>query len=121
MKNSVTYKKNQARMRRVKAIRKKLSGTASRPRLVVFRSLNHIYAQIIDDDLGKTLVSMSSKSKGEAFTGKKMEQAKAVGMKLAKKAIQAGVNEVCFDRAGFKYHGRVKELADGAREGGLKF
>ena len=121
MKNSITYKKNQARIRRVKAIRKKLSGSSTRPRLAVFRSLNHIYAQIIDDDKGITLVSMCSKSKGETFTGKKMEQAKAVGIKLAQKALAAGISEICFDRAGFKYHGRVKALAEGAREGGLKF
>jgi large subunit ribosomal protein L18 len=122
MKKSITYVKNEARMRRVKAIRKKLSGTADRPRLVVFRSLNHIYAQIINDDLGNTLVSMSTKAKGETFTGKKkMEKSREVGLKLAKKALDAGITQLCFDRAGFKYHGRIKALAEGAREGGLKF
>ena len=122
MKKSITYMKKQARERRVKAIRKHLSGSVERPRLVVFRSLNHIYAQIINDDLGNTLVSMSTKAKDETFTGKtKTEKSREVGLKLAKKAIAAGITEICFDRAGFKYHGRVKALADGAREGGLKF
>jgi large subunit ribosomal protein L18 len=122
MKKSITLIKKQARERRVLAIRKKLNGTAERPRLVVFRSINHIYAQIINDDIGKTLVSMSTKAKGETFSGKtKTEKSREVGLKLAKKAIDAGIEAVCFDRAGFKYHGRIKALADGAREGGLKF
>ena len=120
--NSITLEKKQARMRRVMAIRKKLSGSAERPRLVVFRSLNHIYAQIINDDLGKTLVAMSTKAKGETFTGKtKTEKSHEVGVKLAEKALAAGITDVCFDRAGFKYHGRIKALAEGARAGGLKF
>jgi large subunit ribosomal protein L18 len=118
---SITYKKSSARSRRVKAIRKKLAGCADRPRLVVFRSLNHIYAQIINDDLGQTLVAMSTKTKGETFEGKKTEKANEVGKKLAEKAIALGITTVCFDRAGFKYHGRIKALADGAREGGLIF
>jgi len=114
--------KKQARERRVKAIRKYLSGSAERPRLVVFRSLNHIYAQIINDEVGHTLVAMSTKTKEETFAGKtKTEKSREVGLKLAKKALAAGVEQVCFDRAGFKYHGRIKALADGAREGGLKF
>jgi large subunit ribosomal protein L18 len=121
MTKSITFQKKSARKRRVKAIRKKLSGTAERPRLVVFRSINHIYAQIINDDTGQTLVSMSSKAKGEAFTGKKTEQAREVGLRLGKKAIAAGITAVCFDRAGFYYHGRVKALADAARESGLNF
>jgi large subunit ribosomal protein L18 len=122
MKKSITFMKKQARERRVLAIRKKLSGSAERPRLVVFRSLNHIYAQIINDDLGNTLCAMSTKAKGETFTGKtKTEKSREVGLKLAKKAVDAGITDVCFDRAGFKYHGRIKALADGAREGGLKF
>ena len=122
MEKSITYIKKQARMRRVKAIRKKLAGTAERPRLAVFRSLNHIYAQIIDDDNRKTIVSMSTKAKGETFTGKtKTEKSREVGIKLAKKAIDAGITNICFDRAGFKYHGRIKALAEGAREGGLIF
>jgi len=122
MKKSITFIKKQARERRVLAIRKKLSGTAERPRLVVFRSLNHIYAQIINDELGHTIVSMSTKAKGETFAGKtKTEKSREVGLKLAKKAIASGLADVCFDRAGFKYHGRIKALAEGAREGGLKF
>jgi len=119
---SKTYIKKQARSRRVKAIRKKLSGDATRPRLVVFRSINHIYAQIINDELGHTLVAMSTKAKGETFSGKtKTERSREVGVKLAKIAIAKGITDICFDRAGFKYHGRIKALADGAREGGLKF
>ncbi len=122
MKKSITYLKKQARERRVLAIRKKLRGCAERPRLVVFRSLNHIYAQIIDDDLGKTIVSMSTKAKGVTFSGKtKTEKSREVGLTLAKKALDAGISDICFDRAGFKYHGRIKALAEGAREGGLKF
>ncbi|MCL2064205.1 MAG: 50S ribosomal protein L18 [Candidatus Cloacimonetes bacterium] len=122
MNKSITYQKYQARMRRVRAIRKRLSGTSEKPRLAVFRSLNHIYAQIIDDIKGHTLVSMSTKSKSEVFEGKtKTEKSREVGLKLAKKAIEAGISEICFDRAGFKYHGRIKALAEAAREGGLKF
>ena len=122
MKKSITYLKDQARKRRVKAIRKNLSGSDERPRLVVFRSLNHIYAQIINDEKGHTLVAMSTKAKGETFTGKtKTEKSHEVGLKLAKKALAAGITTICFDRAGFKYHGRVKALADGARAGGLTF
>lgn len=122
MKKSITYTKQQARLRRVKAIRKRLSGTAVKPRLVVFRSLNHIYAQIINDDTGRTLVAMSTIAKGETFKGKKKtEKSREVGLLLAKKALAAGVTEICFDRAGYRYHGRIKALADGAREGGLKF
>ena len=122
MKTSITFKKTQARKRRVMAIRKHLSGSAERPRLVVFRSLKHIYAQIIDDEIGKTLVSMSTKAKGETFEGKtKTQLSREVGLKLAKKAVEAGISTVCFDRAGFQYHGRIKALADGAREGGLTF
>ena len=122
MNKSITYKKTLARKRRVMAIRKKLHGDANRPRLVVYRSLKHIYAQIINDELGNTLVAMSTKAKGEAFEGKtKTQLSREVGLKLAKKAIDAGITNVCFDRAGFKYHGRIKALADGAREGGLVF
>jgi len=122
MLKSITKIKREARKRRVKAIRKHLSGTAQRPRLVVFRSLNHIYAQIINDELGITLCAMSSKAKGEVFHGKtKKEKSKEVGIKLAEKALTTGIADVCFDRAGYQYHGRIKALAEGAREGGLKF
>jgi large subunit ribosomal protein L18 len=122
MKKSITFMKKKARQRRVMAIRKKLHGSETRPRLVVFRSLNHIYAQIINDDLGHTLASMSTKAKGETFNGKtKTEKSREVGLKLAAIAKEKGVSSVCFDRAGFQYHGRVKALAEGAREGGLNF
>ena len=122
MSKSITMIKFLARKRRVKAIRKRLSGTPDRPRLVVFRSLNHIYAQIIDDVKGHTLVAMSTKAKDEVFEGKsKTEKSREVGLKLAKKALAAGIDKICFDRAGFKYHGRIKALADAAREGGLQF
>ncbi len=115
--------KNALRTRRRAAIRKHLRGTAERPRLVVFRSLKHIYAQIIDDTTGKTLVSASSKGKDLdlASKTKKTEQSFQVGQKLGEKALTAGLNKVCFDRAGYKYHGRVKALADGARKAGLDF
>jgi len=122
MKKSITYLKKQARARRVLAIRKNLSGTAERPRLVVFRSLNHIYAQIVNDEIGHTLVAMSTKAKDITFAGKtKTEKSHEVGVKLAEKALAAGISLVCFDRAGFKYHGRIKALAEGARSGGLIF
>ena len=122
MNKSITLEKTLARKRRVKAIRKRLSGTTEKPRLVVFRSLNHIYAQIIDDIKGHTLVSMSTKAKDEVFQGKtKTEKSREVGLKIAQKAIDAGITEICFDRAGFKYHGRIKALAEAAREGGLIF
>lgn len=116
-------RKNALRSRRRAAIRKRLSGTAERPRLVVFRSLKHIYGQIIDDVSGKTIVSFSDKSKSfEAEKGlKKTERSALVGKKLGELALEAGVTQVAFDRAGYKYHGRVKALADGAREAGLKF
>lgn len=116
-------RKHALRSRRRAAIRKRLSGTAERPRLVVFRSLKHIYGQIIDDVSGKTIVSFSDKAKDfEAEKGlKKTERSALVGRKLGELALAAGVTQVAFDRAGYKYHGRVKALADGAREAGLKF
>ena len=115
--------KNALRTRRRAAIRKHLHGTTERPRLVVFRSLKHIYAQIIDDTTGKTLVSASSKGKDLELASKtkKTEQSFQVGQKLGEKALTAGLSKVCFDRAGYKYHGRVKALADGARKAGLDF
>ena len=99
-------------------VRNKISGTAARPRLSVFRSNKQIYAQVIDDETAKTLVSASSLGM-EAMP--KKEQAAKVGEALAQKAIEAGITTVVFDRNGYLYHGRVKELADGARKGGLKF
>jgi large subunit ribosomal protein L18 len=112
-------KRSRIRMR----IRKKISGTAEKPRIAVFRSNKQIYAQVIDDNNGVTLLSVSSKEKELAGqTGiKKTEQAKLVGKSLAAKCKEKGIENVVFDRSGYKYHGRVKSLADAAREGGLKF
>lgn len=113
--------KNTARLKRHARVRKKISGTAARPRLNVFRSAKHIYAQLIDDVAGVTLASASSLDKGfEGFGGNK-EAAKKVGMAIAQKAQEKNICEVVFDRGGYLYHGRVKEVAEGAREGGLKF
>jgi len=100
-------------------IRRKISGTTDRPRVSVFKSNKAIYAQLIDDINGKTLASASTKELGKE--GLNMDIAKEVGMKLAENAKGAGIETVVFDRAGYKYHGRVKSLAEGAREGGLKF
>jgi large subunit ribosomal protein L18 len=106
-------------------IRKKIKGTTGRPRLVVFRSAKHAYAQIIDDSTGKTLLSVSTLSKilrEEVKQAKTpVERFKLVGIAAAKKALEKDIKEVVFDRSGYLYHGRVKALADGAREGGLKF
>lgn len=114
---------NEARLRRHKRVRKHILGTAERPRLNVFRSLKNIYAQIIDDEAGKTLVAASTLDealKDIAYGGNK-EAAKEVGKLVAKKALEAGIKQVVFDRGGYLYHGRVQELAEGAREGGLEF
>jgi large subunit ribosomal protein L18 len=103
-------------------IRKTVSGTPERPRLSVFRSNKDIYAQLIDDLNGKTLISLSSRSKElESFNGTKVDKSRQVGKQLAHKAKAAGIEKVTFDRGGYLYHGRVKALADGAREGGLAF
>jgi len=102
-------------------IRKKVQGTAARPRLAVYRSNKEIYAQLIDDLKGATLASASSRDKGMSVTGTKVEQSKQVGQKLAENAKAANIETVVFDRGGYLYHGRVKALAEGAREGGLKF
>ena len=112
---------NEARLRRHKRVRKQISGTADRPRLCVFRSLKNIYAQIIDDDKGVTLVSASSLDKSIEGNGGNKEAARAVGKLVAEKAVAAGIKAVVFDRGGYIYHGRVLELAEGAREGGLEF
>ena len=112
---------NEARLRRHKRVRKQISGTAARPRLAVFRSLKNIYAQIIDDDKGVTLVSASSLDKAIEGHGGNKEAARAVGKLVAEKALAAGIKSVVFDRGGYIYHGRVLELAEGAREGGLEF
>ena len=116
--------KNAKRLQRHKRVRRKVFGTPQRPRLCVFRSSNNIYAQIIDDTNGVTLVAASSLDeavKGAVnHTGNK-EAAKMVGEMVAKKAVEKGITEVVFDRGGYIYHGRIKELAEGAREAGLKF
>lgn len=114
-----------ARNRRRAQIRKKISGTAEKPRLSIFRSLNHIYAQIIDDFNQKSILTVSDLSKevraelNEKST--KVDKSKVVGKIVAKKALENGINTVVFDRGGYKYHGRVKSLAESAREAGLKF
>ena len=110
-----------ARKKRHVRIRLRTTGTAGRPRLAVFRSLNHIYAQVIDDASGRTLAAASSLEKELKGSGTKTEEAKAVGRILAERAKSAGIERVVFDRAGFRYHGRVKSLADAAREAGLEF
>ncbi len=116
-------KKNALRTRRRAAIRKRLSGTTTRPRLAVFRSLNNIYAQIIDDSKGITLLSLSTLSKDIQLDEglKKTEKSFQIGLKLGEKAVASGISLVAFDRSGYKYHGRVKALADGARKAGLVF
>lgn len=113
-------KKDSRRLRIRRSIRKKIAGTAVKPRLAVFRSNKAIYAQLIDDNNGFTLVSASSQELKDA-KGTKVEVSKTVGQKLAEKALSNGISEVTFDRGGYLYHGRVKALADGAREAGLKF
>ncbi|KPL90061.1 MAG: 50S ribosomal protein L18 [Ardenticatenia bacterium] len=113
-----------ARKRRHLRVRRKVFGTPERPRLNVYRSLTNIYAQIIDDTVGHTLVSASTLEKGlrdEVKGLKPVEAARKVGLVLAERAKQAGITKVAFDRGGYKYHGRVKALAEGAREGGLEF
>lgn len=113
-----TERRNRIRMR----VRKIISGTPERPRLSVYRSNKEIYAQIIDDVSGKTIIAASSRDKDiDVSKLNKVEAAKLVGQAIAQKALQAGIETVAFDRGGYLYHGRVKSLADGAREGGLKF
>lgn len=117
-----TIKKTARRLRIKRGIRKKIAGTAAKPRLSVFRSNTGIYAQLVDDTCGKTLCSFSSLAlKKEEKGTTKIEDSTVVGKKLAEKALSAGIKEVVFDRNGYLYHGRVKALAEGAREGGLKF
>ena len=110
----------EARLRRHRRVRGKVAGTADRPRLVVFRSNKGIFAQLVDDEAGRTLASASWLGQ-RSFKGTKTEQAAAVGKTLAAEAKKAGVESCVFDRGGYLYHGRVKALADGAREGGLEF
>jgi len=112
---------NDMRLKRHKRVRAKISGTPERPRLNVFRSEKNIYAQIIDDTTGRTLCSASSVEKGFEGSGSNKEGAKKVGQMVAERAKDKGISEVVFDRGGYVYHGRVQELAEGAREGGLQF
>jgi large subunit ribosomal protein L18 len=125
MSASTNMKKQDLRQRRKVHIRKKVEGSTERPRLSVYRSLNHIYAQVIDDVSSKTLAAASTLSpelkEGKGKAGKKKDQAKAVGKLIAKKCQEAKISAVVFDRNGFMYHGRIAAVAEGAREGGLKF
>jgi large subunit ribosomal protein L18 len=122
-----TNARREGRQRRRKSVRKKISGSSSRPRLSVFRSLKHTYAQLIDDTKGITLVSTSTLSDDVVKELKgngghtKTDASKAVGKVLARLALEQGIKQVCFDRGGYLYHGRVRALADAAREGGLEF
>ncbi len=113
--------RNDARLHRHKRVRGKVTGTADRPRLNVFRSATNIYAQVIDDVAGKTLCSASSLEKDFSAKGGNREGARELGKIIAKRAQDKGITNVVFDRGGYIFHGRVKELADGAREGGLNF
>lgn len=113
--------KNEVRDRIHRRIRRKLSGTAQRPRLAVYRSVAHIYAQVIDDGEGKTLVSASSVDKAVKTKGGNVAAAKAIGKLVAERAKEKGINTVVFDRGGYQYHGRIKALAEAARAAGLEF
>ena len=113
--------KSRQRLRRRRRVRAKVTGTAERPRISVFRSNRGIFAQLIDDDAGRTLAAASWLELPKSFKGDKTEQAAEVGKRLAAAAKKAGVESVVFDRGGYLYHGRVKALAEGAREGGLSF
>jgi len=119
-----TVTKEEKRQHRHSRVRKKILGTQVRPRMYVFKSLNHIYVQIIDDFEGRTLVAASSNDKelkGKIKTGGNIEAAKTVGVLASKRAIEKGIKKIIFDRGGYPYHGRVKALAEAAREGGLQF
>ena len=115
----VTKESRRLKIRR--RIRGKISGTAERPRMSIYRSNAEVYVQLIDDVNGVTLLSASTRDKDFSRTGNKVEQSKAIGIEIAKKAIAKGLTTVVFDRGGYLYHGRVQSLAEGAREGGLKF
>ena len=120
MLQNISYKK-QGRKKRHRSLRKRIAGTAERPRLAVFRSAKHIYAQVIDDAQQKTLAATSDQKLEKAGEDDKKARAKKVGADIAAKCKEKGIDKVVFDRAGYKYHGRVSALADGAREAGLKF
>jgi len=113
--------KNEIRSRIHKRIRRKIAGTTERPRLAIFRSVAHIYAQVIDDTKGSTLVSASSVDKGGKTNGGNVAAAKSIGKLVAERAKEKGITKVVFDRGGYQYHGRIKALADAAREAGLEF
>lgn len=120
----MSTKKRNARYKRHRRIRKKISGTSEKPRLNVFKSLKHIYAQIIDDSANSTLVfvaSIDKELKGKLRTGANIEAARNVGSLVAKRALEKGIKKVAFDRGGYPYHGRLKALADASREAGLEF
>ena len=122
MTQKVVASRTASRVKRHTRLRLRLSGTDARPRLAVFRSLNHIYAQVIDDTSGTTVAAASSLETGlKGSDGTKVDDAKRVGQLVAERARQAGIDKVVFDRAGFKYHGRVRSLAEAAREAGLDF
>jgi large subunit ribosomal protein L18 len=113
--------REERRYRRHLRVRKRVSGTAERPRLVVFRSIKHIYVQLVDDDRGVNLMGVSDASEGLTLEGKgKVAKAKAAGKLIAEKAKAAGISKTVFDRGGYRYHGRVQAVAEGAREGGLE-
>ncbi|MEA4919700.1 MAG: 50S ribosomal protein L18 [Clostridiaceae bacterium] len=115
------YDSNAQRLKRHKRVRAHISGTAEIPRLAVFRSEKHIYAQVIDDVAGKTIAAAATNEKDFGTYGGNVEAAKKLGALVAERALKAGIENVVFDRGGYLYHGRVKALAEGAREGGLKF
>lgn len=117
----VKSSKNQVRLRIHARIRRRVNGSPERPRLAVFRSVKHIYAQVIDDHAGHTLASASSNEKGVSIAGGNVTGAKEIGKLIAERAKNKGVTKVVFDRGGYLYHGRVKALADAAREAGLEF
>ena len=121
---NVSEARRKARLKRKRRVRRKIKGTTARPRLCVFRSSKNIYAQLIDDEKGQTVLAISSLNEGVVESGANtgnVEAAKAVGQAIAKKAIDANIKDVVFDRNGFLYHGRVQALADAAREAGLSF
>jgi large subunit ribosomal protein L18 len=116
----IASKKREARARRRRRVRKRISGTAGRPRVAVYRSNRHIYVQLVDDVTGRTLAAASSLDAEANASGDKKSKAKAVGNLIARRAKDAGIEEAVFDRGGFLFHGRVREVAEAAREGGLK-
>jgi large subunit ribosomal protein L18 len=121
MSNDKSQGKTAARIRRARRVRSKIRGTAERPRLVVFKSLKHIYAQLVDDLGRRTITGISSLKGGINISGNRTEKAKAVGEAIGKKAQELGIKKVIFDRSGYVYHGNVKALAEAARESGLEF